>query len=168
VIVLWILVCLFLSFILVLLWTPLRLVIDSKRDVYQVEWQYIGSATLVEYDNFLGVRIQIFFLRKIIPIAFSFKQKKEVKPAVKKQVRKGPSVFSARFRSKFIKILKSFEIKRLKINWDTDDYILNAYLYPITPFLITENKSFNINFEGKQEVELIIENRLVRILKSFF
>jgi hypothetical protein len=164
VIILWIVVFLFLSFILVLLWTPLRLVIDSKRDVYQVEWQYICSAMLIEYDNFLGVQIQILFFKKIIPIAFSFKKKKEVKPTVKKQVRKTPSVF----RPNFLKILKSFKIKRLKINWDTDDYILDAYLYPITPFLITENKSFNINFEGKQEVELIIENRLVRIIKSFF
>jgi hypothetical protein len=164
VIVLWIVVFLFLSFILVLLWTPLRLVIDSKRDVYQVEWQYIGSAMLIEYGNFLGVQIQILFFKKIIPIEFSFKKKKEVETTVKKQVRKTPSVF----RPNFLKIARSFEIKRLKINWDTDDYILNAYLYPITPFLRAENKSFNINFEGKQEVELIIENRLVRIIKSFF
>jgi hypothetical protein len=168
VIIIWIVVFLFLSFIFVLLWTPIRLVIDSKREVYQVEWQYIGSAMLIEYDNFLSVQIQVFFFRKIIPIGFSFKKKKEVKPTVKKQVRKTPSVFSSRFRPKFIKILRSFEIKRLKINWDTDDYILNAYLYPITPFLRAENKSFSINFEGKQEVELIIENRLVRIIKSFF
>jgi hypothetical protein len=164
VIVLWIVVFLFLSFILVLLWTPLRLVIDSKRDVYQVEWQYIGSAMLIEYGNFLGVQIQILFFKKIIPIEFSFKKKKEVETTVKKQVRKTPSVF----RPNFLKIARSFEIKRLKINWDTDDYILNAYLYPITPFLRAENKSFNINFEGKQEVELIIENRLVCIIKSFF
>jgi hypothetical protein len=164
VIIVWIVVFLFLSFILVLLWTPIRLVIDSKRDVYQVEWQYICSAMLIEYGNFLGVQIQILFFKKTIPIEFSFKKKKEVKSTVKKQVRKGPSVF----RPNFLKIARSFEIKRLKINWDTDDYILDAYLYPITPFLRGENKSFSINFEGKQEVELIIENRLVRIIKSFF
>ena len=54
------------------------------------------------------------------------------------------------------------------MNWDTDDYILNAYLYPFTPFLYSPQKSFTINFEGKRDIELIIENRLGRILKTFF
>jgi hypothetical protein len=164
--ILWVVIFLFLLFIGLLLWTPLRLVIDSTQDLYKVEWQYIGSAMLIENDDRLGVQIQILFYKKIIPFEVLFQ--KRVKPKVVKPPLKTPSVSKARFKPKIRELLTSFKIEKLKVNWDTDDYILNAYLYPITPFLRTPQKSLTINFEGKRDIQLIIENRLGRIIKSFF
>lgn len=164
--IIWIVLFLFVSFISILLWTPVRLVIDSKKDLYKVEWKYIGSALLIEYNDCIGVQLQVLFFKKIIPFDWFFKKK--VKIEEKPQSKKTPSVFPTYLRSKFKKIMWSFHIKRCKVNWDTDDYILNAYLYPITPFLHSTQKSFTINFEGKRDIELIIENRLGRIIKSFF
>lgn len=177
--IIWIVLFLFVSFISILLWTPLRLIIDSKKDLYKVEWKYIGSVFLVECNDCMGVQIQVLFFKKIIPFDRIFKKK--VKSEDKPQTKKTPSchtplavtntrsgVFSTYWRSKLKKIMRSFHIKRCQVNWDTDDYILNAYLYPFTPFLYSPQKSFTINFEGKRDIELIIENRLGRILKTFF
>lgn len=164
--IIWIVILLFLSIAGVLLYMPLRLVIDSKKDVYQVEWQHIGSALLVENDGHLGIQIRILFFKKTIP--FGSILTKTDKRKVKNYSTKPLLVSGARMISKLKKILKSFEIKKCKVNWDTDDYILNAYLYPMTPFLLKFSISFIINFEGKREIELVIENRLGRIIKSFF
>ncbi len=167
--IIWVIILFFLSIVCIILWTPLRLFIDTKRDIYKIEWVYIGSASVISRNDDFSIQIQILFFTKIISFESLFKGKrpsstaKRVTPANQRKVSKPTRLFS-----KLKKILFSFEIKTCKINWDTDDFLLNAYLYPITPFLFTPKKSFAINFEGKREVELIIENRLGRIIKSFF
>ena len=164
--IIWIVLFLFVSFIGILLWTPLQFVIDSKKDLYKIEWKYIGSAFLIECNDCIGVQIQVLFFKKIIPFDLLFKKKVKIKE--ERPSKKTPSVFPTFFREKWKKILKSFKIKRCRVNWDTDDYILNAYLYPLTPFIWRPQTSVIINFEGKRDIQLIIENRLGRIIKSFF
>ena len=63
------------SFITFLLWTPFRLVIDSKNDVYKLEWQSLVSALLIEKEGRLGVQFQILFFKKTVPLASLFKKK---------------------------------------------------------------------------------------------
>ncbi len=163
-----------LSFMAVLLWTPFRLIIDSKQDVYRVEWQYIGSAMLMENEEEMGIQIQVLFFKKFLPFEWFFQRKtKRVKPTpttkdLPKENRDKLSVSKPFLRSNLKKILFSFKIKRCRINWDTDDYVWNAYLYPIAFFLFRRTETVTINFEGKRDVELVIENRLIRIIKSFF
>jgi hypothetical protein len=155
-----------LSLLGLLLWMPLRLVIDTTTDMYKVEWSYLFSAQLVDNTDGLGIQMHVLFFKKV----FSFEKflQKRAKPKPTNRPSKPPSVLSKHFRPNFKKILLSFDIKRCKVNWDTDDYLLNAYLYPISFFLNRNGKSLNINFEGKRDINLIIENRLGRIIKSFF
>lgn len=158
-----------LSLIVFLLWAPLSLIINTKEEILKFEWKYIVTAVLIEKDDNWGIGIQLLFFKKFIPIEWFFKTKK-AEPSKAKTIKKKEktSVSPRRMWVIFKKIIRSFEIKTCKINWDTDDYILNAYLYPLTPFISYPNAFFHINFEGKRDIELIIENRIGRILKSFF
>ncbi len=160
-----VLLLLILVLLAVLLWLPFRLIIDSKRDIYTVEWRPFGSALLVETENGLGIKMRILFFKKTIPIEQFFRKKRVSKnippPKAEKPKRK-------RGKFSFIKLIKTFDIKLFKVNWDTDDFILNAYLYPFTPLFRNPNKTFSINFEGKRDVILVVENRLIRIIKLFF
>jgi hypothetical protein len=46
------------------------------------------------------------------------------------------------------RLLASFQIRRFNLIVDTDDYILNAYLYPVFAFLTGHNRHLAINFIG--------------------
>lgn len=154
----------FLSVTTLLLWTPLRLTIDTKQSLYKIEWQYIFSATLTEKDNQFGVFVRAPFFGKFIPIESLFKAMENTQPK-RVNTKTISSISMRRMWSIFKKFPFSFDVKKCQVNWDTDDYITNAYLYPLTPFLQGNGKSFCINFEGKRDIELIVENRMGRILK---
>jgi hypothetical protein len=169
-----IVVFIFLSFMAILLWMPFRLIIDSTQGVYRLEWQYIGSAMLVETEEEdMGIQIQVLFFKKFLPFEWFFQRRskrvKQISPKrdLPKKNRDKLSVSKPRLRPNLKKILFSFKIKRCRINWDTDDYVWNAYLYPMAFFLFKRKETVIINFEGKRDIELVIENRLIRIIKSF-
>lgn len=66
-----------------------------------------------------------------------------------------------------VKLVRSFRIKKFRMEIDTGDSVMNAKLYPmyaVFPFL---NIDFGINFEGRNELALVIENRPIRIIRSF-
>jgi hypothetical protein len=62
------------------------------------------------------------------------------------------------------RLLASFRVRRFFINLDTDDFILNAYLYPIFILLNGENRRLAINFEGQTVVDIFLTNRVWRVL----
>ena len=48
---------------------------------------------------------------------------------------------------------------------DTDNYIWNAYLYPVFYWLGgRKNKFPTINFNGQNHIRLVIENRPIRMI----
>lgn len=61
-------------------------------------------------------------------------------------------------------LLASFEVKRFRLLLDTDDYILNAYLYPLAVFLSGKNRYLAVNFNGRNAVDILVANRVWRIL----
>ena len=69
---------------------------------------------------------------------------------------------------KMIRLLRSFKIRQFYLNIDTGDVIKNAKLYPVFAFLNYSIGGFQINFMGKNQVVIRIENRPIRIIKSFF
>lgn len=54
------------------------------------------------------------------------------------------------------------------LNIDTGDCISNAKLYPLFAFFNYKGGNFNINFEGKNRLALHIQNRPIKIIKTFF
>jgi len=65
---------------------------------------------------------------------------------------------------KIRRLLASFEVRRFRLLVDTDDYILNAYLYPLAVFLSGKNRYLAVNFNGLNAVDILITNRMWRIV----
>jgi hypothetical protein len=62
------------------------------------------------------------------------------------------------------RVLASFEVRRFRLILDTDDFILNAYLYPVFVFLSGKNRVLAINFQGRNAVDILVTNRMWRVL----
>lgn len=86
---------------------------------------------------------------------------------IKKKRKKSTSGFiTKRMRSRFWKILKTFEIEKCNINIDTFDYALNGKLYPLAWWISRKGYPININFAGRQDMTFILKNRLARIIMA--
>ncbi|MBN2172491.1 MAG: hypothetical protein JW731_00060 [Bacteroidales bacterium] len=156
-------------FILILwfLTAPIYLCIDTTEKAYYGGIRGIVKIFLVEDEEALFILHIRWFLMdfRINP----FKEK-VLKP---KKDQKRPS---KRKRSKPLKLLRlvmkmswnsirSFKLKKLEVNLDTDDVIWNGYLVPV--FIYTNQKKsvqFDINYSGQNNIILIIENRLITLL----
>jgi hypothetical protein len=60
--------------------------------------------------------------------------------------------------------LRSFRIKRLEADIDTDDFTLNAWLVPVFSAVNGENVHLQVNFEGHQSLLLDLRVTLGSIL----
>ena len=160
--VLLILLIILFGFIGWLLLSPIQLILDSNRQLYCVRWMGLGRIgmkvvpgdVVVRYDSWL-------FHHDFYPLKRDQKKKAEKKKKPKKKSRYSFGKVSRKAR----KILRSFEIKSFLVNLDTDDYILNGYLFPLCHAL-GKGKHLRINFQGEMEIHVVVENRLVRILKA--
>lgn len=54
------------------------------------------------------------------------------------------------------------------MNIDTGDCIANSKLYPVFSFLSYQFGGFHVNYKGQNTLVLAVENRPIRIIKSFF
>ena len=70
--------------------------------------------------------------------------------------------------SKAIRVIKSFKVKKIYINIDTGNCILNAKLYPLFAFLNYNNGNYFINFQGQNQFILVMENKPIDILLSYY
>ncbi len=62
------------------------------------------------------------------------------------------------------KVKKTFRLKQLYLNFDTNDVINNAYLIPVFVNLNRNNIDLNVNYHGDFEMIIRIENNIFRIL----
>ncbi|MCD4728987.1 MAG: hypothetical protein K8R74_00170 [Bacteroidales bacterium] len=115
---------------------------------------------------------QIFFLRmRVVFININFyplKQKegkaisKREKPKKKK---KRLGIGAIWLLMKIIrKTIRSFKLKTLYLNLDTDDVISNACLIPVFANLHRDNINLNVNYAGDFEMIINIENNIFNIL----
>ena len=99
-----------------------------------------------------------------------FTQNERKKTTSQKKVlerRKGGKSFKIKF-SKIKAMLHSFKVNTFFMNLDSNDVLLNANLFPI--FLgirIYTGKELYINFIGKNEIKIEIENNVARIIWAF-
>jgi hypothetical protein len=89
----------------------------------------------------------------------SSKKINQLKKATKKKNRKGFGI------TKMLRIVRSFKIKKMIINVDTGDCILNAKLIPIFVFLNHYMGTFSVNYEGKNQIMLQVQNRPIYLIK---
>jgi len=158
----YIIVFFFLVLFTFLLFTPLSIEIDSRNNFYLIRFFGIASAQIIFGNPFLTLEIHAFGFRKIIdPLQVKSKPKKINGKKVKaipfhKVLQKGNA------------IIRSFSVKYLFINFDTDDYTLNGLLFPFFSMISRPDRQLLINFYGERSVKLKIASNIERMLLAAF
>jgi hypothetical protein len=162
---------LLLLLLLIVLLAPFRLIVDSRQQVFRFNWQPIGMAQLQMTDDDFVIRFKLFFwgmersLFKLI--SSSKKQAEKEKPKAKTKKKKSSKKGFRFIKTRIIPVWKSFKLEKLRLQLDTDDYCRNAYLAPVFHLLSNgKNRQLSVNFSGETELILIVQNRLIRILKA--
>lgn len=155
----WVLLVLVLLFGL-LLWLPIEVEIDTEKQIYVARWRGIfGVYVLPEEEGWN------WFFR-----LFGWKINRKTgaakpanKPAPKKKTpaaKRSPSFFLQRMPALFRDLLRAIRIGRLHVNWDTGDFVLNAWLYPAFRRASCGKRQLFINFSGQQELAILLYTRL--------
>lgn len=176
-IILWIvmaLLCLVLAILLWALLVPFRLEVNSESEVYRCGIPGLIMARAEPEGDFFLISFRIFFLNfRMDPFKPSSAGKekeeaeKEKKEAEKdKEKKKSKSVLSGRHllkpSLKLLKdIFKAIKLKRLVVDFDTGDDILNAKLYPVCFILSRPNRHVMVNFDDFQRIIIEIRTRLI-------
>ena len=142
--------------------------INSDSHIYQIILnRHVGVSALWLQEE-LVMQFQFYLFKKRF---YPFRKKvgKEGKPGkVEKDNIKVKKVYYSKVSMKlFIEMIQTFRLRKLKINVDTDDYVLNAYLYPIFNLLSKKNKQLSINYNGNFELVMDLRFNAFRILKTF-
>lgn len=148
-----------------LLVMPIVLLIDTTTNEYYIQIRGLVKASLEAHkEELIRIKLNVFFLKFYFYPLKNIGSKKKPKPkSTTKEKKRGK-------RPDFqtgVRILKSFRVKKLFIDMDTGDCILNAKLYPLVAFLKYYSGNINLNFQGRNQLVLCIQNRPINIIKSF-
>ncbi len=153
-----------------LLWTPLRIEIDSEAGIVYLAWQGVASVKWEAEQGLDVLQLRVIGFRKDLRMG----QERGVKAPPTAAKPAGKKRKKARVRRAFPlktilrmarNVLCTFKINRLKIYWDSDDFIWSARLYPLVFYLNYRiGGQVAINFRGRRALALSVENRLGRMI----
>ena len=151
-------------FIFYLLFVPLYFVIDVAKKQYFVRIWGLAKVSLEGHESeFIRLRLNTLFTRfYFYPLR---KKKKGEKKKIEKKAGKRGNIQS--ILKYGLQVFKSFKVKKLLVDIDTGDCIENAKLYPAFAFLNYHVGTFQVNFEGRVNMVLHLQNRPINIIKSF-
>jgi len=172
--ILWILISLLVLFIIWILLVPVILFLHTGSDRYMVSLPGIFSVALVPSDELFHIRGRAFF----IPFRYHpFRQsrRKRKKETVKAKETEKPAKPAKKRRTgkpaggirMGIDLLRSVRIRRLYLDMDTDDFMLNAWLIPVFSAINSENIQLRANFTGNLSLLLDMRIRLGSMLYTF-
>ncbi len=64
--------------------------------------------------------------------------------------------------------IRAIRIRKLKLNIDTDDFVLNAWLVPVFSRVNSENILMQVNFEGNNFLHMNLRTRISSLLLLLF
>ena len=149
-----------------LLLAPFTITIDNKQQLYELRWLSIGYLKL-NFENeqvLLQFRLLFYRKRKSIDLFKLLTSKQDSEPKEEKKKKSKKPMSWAKIKHKTSNLFKSFTLKKFWLNIDTDNYYYNAFLYPIFFFIKGKNYRMNINFQGENELSLVLKNRPIRIV----
>lgn len=148
-----------------LLFAVFRVEIDSRRGVVGVDWGSIFGVLWAPADAWDILHLRVFGWRRQIQLNASSGTKIARTPE-KKNVQRSGKRMSAKVLIRLARrVIRTFRVRKCRITWDSGDFIWNAWAYPVVHILdMHVNGTIGVNFVGKREVHLVVENRLGRIL----
>lgn len=162
-ILLWMLVF---SLVAWILWAPLRLEINSISSIYKIDWWPLATVRWLPETGLDVVEVHFLFFRKQFEMMkLGKKQKPSTPPPAHPDKPRKRSVMSPPEIFRLVSgLLKTFRVQQCRIWWDTDDYLINAWLYPVVHLWRSDAVQVSINFQGRRDVVLVVENRLGRVI----
>lgn len=147
--------------IVMLLLLPLELEVNSDRGIYQVRLRGLLNIQLLPGSDGWKVILRLFWWeRDITAQLWKPRKRKKAKKPGKRAWKMRPATAWKKIR----RLLASFELRRFRLILDTDDFILNAYLFPVVAFLCRKNRYVAINFMGQNSIDILMTNRLWRVV----
>lgn len=167
----WIFIAIIAAFVLLitwLLWARMVVCVNSYHNRYYFSF---GGLVVVEpwqrAEDFL-LRIKVpFFSFYVDPFKLSRKTAR-LKRKKKPKSKKGRKLKLTFYLNWARAALRTFTIKRLQMDMDTGDFVLNAKLTPILFGLSQGDARLQVNYQGQTNLWLEIENRLVRFIPVGF
>jgi hypothetical protein len=140
--------------------------VDTRAGIYRVSFgKFIAVFYSPEEKNFI---LTVFGWKRLLKPAYPIKAKPgaEELPG-EKQVRakKKPIPFRKLLR-KMRAVLRSFHVTRFELDLDTDDVVMDAYLYPLFFLLSGKRSRLLIRFDGQSSLVLEANIRIVRIVRA--
>lgn len=165
----WVFLSIFLAAIFWLLWAPIRLEINTWKGIYQIGWTGLGTLNWLPEEGLDVIETRLFFWKKRWVLSEVQSKQADTKakpePVKSKAVKKPQRKFA--WWPMVKKIVRTFKIRHCQVWLDTGDYLWNAWLFPVAWLFQTPNSGVWINFQGKNEGALLVENRLGRLLWAF-
>ncbi len=160
-----ILLILLLGLLIYLLLMPLELYLDSYQERYYLRMGILARAS-VEKDPLELLRLHL----KVLFMNFYWRpsdlKTARKKPAKTKKVRNSRKV--KKFNISLVRrLLRSFKVRRFRMEIDTGDPVLNARLYPLFFLLDRQAGDIRLNFVNRNHLLLQLTNRPIRLLNAF-
>jgi hypothetical protein len=150
-----------------LLLSPLTLKIDTDTGVYQMRYGRIANAKVLPEK--LAVRLWVFFWKKEYSL-YDWKPGKEQKKARKnKKKKQGASKQIDQFQKwkpKIMGVIRAIRVKVFRLDIDTDDFVVNSYLYPVCHYLDKGRKQITVNYRGDATLKFTASVVPFRVLKA--
>jgi hypothetical protein len=165
---LYVIIILFVCLLVYLLFAPILIVVDTNGNRYYLEYKGLLKASLLgDEEEVIKVRFRIIF--------FSFdwyplKERRQKQIEEKASPAKKPVISKKKptMKMKTIKkLMKSFRVKKFRLDLDTGDCVTNASLFPLFCMLNRFRNGFHLNYVGQNALLLHIENKPIRLIKSF-
>jgi len=158
----WWLIAILISILLYLLFAPFYLEIDSGKGLFRIRFHRLVSGNLLFRDNSIYVQLRIISWSKKFDLLADFSEKKT--PAIKQGKKKTKRITF----QKMIRVVRTFQVKKLFVTLDTGNMQTNGILYPMAYALrLSSGKNVSINFRGENKIILQIKNNAARILWAF-
>lgn len=161
--------------LLLMLWMPLRLEIDTEADLFRLEWRSLVSGQWMPGPDGGYLMIRAPFFRRQLPVSQLMtsspekpKEKQDTRRQEKVRKKTGKRMTLKQSFSLLGKILHTVKIRRCRVLWDTDDFVLNAWLVPVFLHIRRRNFQVDINFQGKKELSLLLVMRPAAVIWVIF
>lgn len=160
----YIIITLFFVLLLWILLGPVVLTLDTSVNRYRFMLPGVVSISLVPAEGFFRIHGWIFFVPfRLDPLKMGKNRKRRKKEEKDKKKEKKPSGRKKGFNQmkKIRKMLGAIRIRRLELDIDTDDYLLNAWLVPAFATVNSyDNIQMNVNFEGNLFLHMDVRTRV--------
>jgi len=163
--ILWILISLVVLFITWILLVPVILFLHTESNRYMVSLPGIFRVAVVPSEELFHIRGRALFIPfRYHPFRQSKRKRKKEKIKTKETEKPAKPAGSIRLG---IDLLRSVRIRRLYLDMDTDDFILNAWLVPVFSLVNSDHIQLKANFTGNMSLLLDLRIRLGSVLYTF-